>query len=116
VSKTKTELAVSVLEELQVRIGEETVEADDQAVVLRKIEEVMHEVERKGFVTGWRSDTIDEIYMDPLAKLIAARCCGKFVSEGEERRYEAKEPGAWQKMSEVSSEPYRARATRASQI
>jgi hypothetical protein len=116
VSKTKTELAVSVLEELQVRIGEEAVEADDQAVVLRKIEEVMPEVERKGVITGWRSDAIEEIFMDPLAKLIAARVCGKFVSQGEEARYEAKEDGAWNKLSALSSEPYKARPTRASHI
>lgn len=115
-TKTTAELATAVLEELQVRIGEETVSADDQAVVMRKIQEVMPEVERKGFITGWRSDAIDEIYMDPLAKLIAARVCGKFVSEGEERRYEAKERPAWRRLSEVSSEPHRARATKASHV
>lgn len=115
-SKTKTDLAVSVLEELQVRIGEEAVSADDQAVVIRKIEEVMPEVERKGYITGYRSDAIDEIFMDPLAKLIAARVCGKFVMEGEERLYEAKEEGAWTKLSQVTAEPYRARPTRVSHI
>jgi hypothetical protein len=116
VSKTKTNLAYSVLEELFVLEGGETPAAEELAVVLRKIEEIMPEVERKGFITGYRSNAIDEIFMDPLAKLIAARICRKFVTDGEIAIYASLEMPAWRKLSELSSEPHRARPTKVSHI
>lgn len=115
-SKTKIDLAKEVLEELFVLEDEQVPEASDQAVILRKIEEVMPEVERRGIVTGWRGNAIDEIYMDGLAKLVAARSCRKFVSDSEIPSYEALEPRAWHLLSTVSAEPYKARPTRASHI
>lgn len=101
------------------REGDETPAAEELATVKRKIDEVLPEVERKGYVTGWRAGSdgqIDEIYMDPLAKLIAARVCRKFVTEREIAIYAALELPAWRKLSELTSEPYRARPTRASHI
>ena len=115
-SKTKTELAYAVREELFVREADAPPAADEVAPVLRKIDEVMPEVERKGYITGYRSNTIDEIYMDPLAKLVSARVCRKFVSDREVPSYEALELVAWRRLSEVSSEPYRSRPTKVSHI
>ncbi|MEL7445569.1 MAG: hypothetical protein AAGK02_07125 [Pseudomonadota bacterium] len=85
-------------------------------MILAKIDEVMPEVERKGVVTDWRGDAIDELYMDALAKLVAARTCRKFVTDGEITSYEALEPRAWRQLSQAKSEPYQSRPVRASHI
>lgn len=101
------------------REGDEIPAAEEFSTVMRKIEEILPEVEWKGYITGWRGGTdgeIDEIFMDPLAKLIAARVCRKFVTEGEIAIYAALEMPAWRKLSELTSEPYQARSTRASHI
>lgn len=115
-SKTKIDLVKEVLEELFVLEDEQVPEPSDQAVILRKIEEVMPEVERRGIVTGWRGNAIGEIYMGGLATLVAARSCRKFVTDAEIPLYEGRETFAWSVLSTVSSEPYKARPTRASHI
>lgn len=115
-SKTKTDLAYSVLEELFVREGNEAPAAEELSTVMRKIDEIMPEVERKGYITGYRSNQIDVIFMDALAKLIAARVCRKFVTEGEIAIYASLEQPAWRKLSELTSEPHRSRPTKVSHI
>ena len=115
-SKTQSDLVKSVLEELFVLVGGETPEADDHAVGIEKIAEVMPEVERKGVITDWRGNASDELYMDGLAKLIAARVCAKFVMPVEIPIYRALEMPAWRLLSQLKSEPHQSRPVRASHI
>lgn len=115
-TKTRADLAANTLRELQVLREGETPASGDSAVVVDKINEVMLVVERRGTVTDWRGDAIDEIYMDALAKLMAARVCTPFVTPREIPIYMSLEPAAWKMLSEINSEPYQARPIVASHI
>lgn len=108
-------LATRVLQYLRVLEGADVAEAEDQAVMLAKIDDAFAELRVRG-VGYWPSDEIPLELVDALEQFIGARACRRFVVREEWASFEAAKDSSFNTLCSLTAEPYRARPIRASHI
>lgn len=87
---SRADLRDQVMEEIQVKEGEETPNADDAALVSRRCQQKLERLAEDGLIPfDLDSDAIPAPYMIPLAQVIAPTCLGAFGMNARRGEFEA---------------------------